>query len=145
MCRFVEFILAMYTSFKTWYTVMIAATTTEAANERFAVPRARKSTRKKLHNIKINFYEANKENINAKRREKYKANSQIKKNTNVTHILNLKKSINKFHSSLEMKIIQCCICHEAWPLSCSTKSAKNPEYICLHCKKDKKVSIKFSK
>ena len=45
-----------------------------------------------------------------------------------------------------MKIVQCNICYEAWPLSTSTKSLKNSEYyVCARCKRDKKALSKFSK
>ena len=36
-----------------------------------------------------------------------------------------------------MKIVQCNICYEAWPLSVSTKSLKESKY-CLSTMQDKK-------
>ena len=48
-------------------------------------------------------------------------------------------------SSLEVKIMQCRVCFEAWTLSLSTKSLELPDYMCSQCKRDKKKPQKFSK
>ena len=49
----------------------------------------------------------------------------------------------KFHNSLTMKIIQCDVCKESWPVKVSTKRDETV-YICLQCKRDKGVPKKFS-
>ena len=77
---------------------------------------------------------ANKAEINSKRRKKCKVQTKAKKDTSnlshnfetksAFHNLDLNKSMQKFHSSLEIKIVHCNICYEAWPLSISPKSLK---------------------
>ena len=45
-----------------------------------------------------------------------------------------------------MKIVQCNICYEAWPLSVSAKGLKDCQYyVCARCKSDKETPGKFSK
>lgn len=56
-----------------------------------------------------------------------------------------KEMVQRFHTWLETKIVQCSVCFEAWPLSASTKSLKVSEYTCVRCKKDRKFANKFSK
>lgn len=56
-----------------------------------------------------------------------------------------KESVQRFHTLLETKIVQCSVCFKAWPLSASTKSLKVSEYTCVRCKKDRKFPNKFSK
>ena len=42
-----------------------------------------------------------------------------------------------------MKLAQCSICFEAWPISASRKNLNNFEYKCTRCKRDKKLPSKF--
>lgn len=52
-----------------------------------------------------------------------------KKNGDKTNDLNKnsKERVQRFHTSLEMNIVQCSVWFEAWPLSASTKSLKASE------------------
>lgn len=52
------------------------------------------------------------------------------------------KSLDKFHKSLKKKIIQCVVCHEAWPLSKVPSDCT--DFTCRRCKMDKKHPKKFS-
>ena len=73
---------------------------------------------------------------NAKENKKHSTQSNVQKgNTeNSSYSSDIKRNIKKFHSSLEMKIVQCNICYEAWPLSTSTKNLKDSEYyVCARC------------
>ena len=50
--------------------------------------------------------------------------------------------MQKFHRTLHLKIFQCRVCKEAWPL---TSNPRNPNsYTCAHCVRDKSVPQKFS-
>ena len=44
-----------------------------------------------------------------------------------------KKNMSNFHKRMQMQILNCCICDEAWPVKCKYKS----KYMCSRCKKVK--------
>ena len=48
--------------------------------------------------------------------------------------------MNLFHKRMQMIILKCGICNEAWHVKCKYKS----KYICARCKKDKCMPRKFS-
>ena len=54
------------------------------------------------------------------------------------------KNMQKFHKSMNMKILQCSICCEAWPVKASVKNSSK-DHTCKRCKVDKKEPKKFSK
>ena len=54
------------------------------------------------------------------------------------------KNMQKFHKSMNMKILQCSICCEAWPVKASVKNSSK-DHTCKRCKVDKKELKKFSK
>ena len=122
--------------------------------------RRRKKYKTEANKTKINAKrrekyktQSNRAEFNAKRREKYKTQAEAKKGTfksypevnevenndkenkkhstqpnvqkgnteSLSYNSDIKQNIKKLHSSLEMKIVQCNICFEAWPLSTSTK------------------------
>ena len=53
-----------------------------------------------------------------------------------------KDNMNRFHKSIQMKIHQCTICHEAWPIKFNPR--KPDIHICSRCSKDKYVPKTFS-
>ena len=54
-------------------------------------------------------------------------------------------NMKKFHKSMEMSIIQCAVCKEAWPLKNETlKTKRETDYTCGRCKRDKIFPKKFS-
>ena len=88
-----------------------------------------------LDKEKLN-YNRKKDDINAARRMKYKADKAKKMSNGQPKVEKLgetQENIIKFHNSLEMTIVQCNVCFEAWPLSNSTKSLKSEEYTCRRC------------
>ena len=54
------------------------------------------------------------------------------------------KNMQKLHKSMNMKILQCSICCEAWPIKASIKNSSK-DHTCKRCKVDKKEPKKFSK
>ncbi|XP_020897308.2 uncharacterized protein LOC110236158 [Exaiptasia diaphana] len=52
------------------------------------------------------------------------------------------KNMQNFHKSMQFNIVQCNICHEAWPLRTKPKSVST--YICTKCARDKETPKKFS-
>lgn len=80
------------------------------------------------------YYEKNKERLKSKKQQSKKEKSY-----------NGKQFVDKkFHKSLEMTLLQCLTCKEAWPLSNSSKHLKVSEYECFRCKKEKMSPKKFS-
>ena len=57
---------------------------------------------------------------------------------------NFKSNVNKFHNSMQYFVIQCSVCHEAWPLTTKPKSCSYDNYICCRCIIDKQIQKKFS-
>ena len=96
-------------------------------------------------------YKIKKDKINFAKRMKYKADKakssnkgeKAKFSNNHPEVFKLGENMRSFHKSLEMTIMQCNVCFEAWPLSNSTKASQS-EYVCRRCKIDKKVPKKFS-
>ena len=81
---------------------------------------------------------------NAKENKKHSTQPNVQKgNTeNSSYNSDIKQNIKECHSSLEIKIVQCNICYEAWPLSTSTKGLKDSEYyVCARCKGNKKPQV----
>ena len=52
-----------------------------------------------------------------------------------------KRNMLNFHKSMDLKIHQCKVCCEAWPLHNQTTDLN---YVCSRCKRDKKIPAKFS-
>ena len=53
------------------------------------------------------------------------------------------ENIRKFHQSMEMKIFQCNVCKEAWPLNKYSHEGTT-DYVCCRCKRDRGIPKKFS-
>ena len=49
--------------------------------------------------------------------------------------------MRKFHKAMELRIYQCTVCHEAWPLK--TKPKEVSTYVCSRCSRDKNNPKKF--
>ena len=82
-------------------------------------------------------------NINTKKR---KRTAKTKMNGFPFPLAAENKSIEEmksFHASIKKKIIQCCICFEAWPNKESL--AEDSDYICTRCTREKGHPKKFSK
>ena len=56
---------------------------------------------------------------------------------------NAKEQMKDFHLSLRKVIIQCDVCHEAWPNTLHSENY-NKTYTCGRCLRDKKEPKKFS-
>ena len=48
------------------------------------------------------------------------------------------ENIRKFHQSMKMKIFQCNVCKEAWPLNKYSHDGTT-DYMCCRCKRDKGI------
>ena len=54
-------------------------------------------------------------------------------------------NMKTFHSSMQMVIIQCTVCKEAWPVGkTKAKSVSEETYMCYRCKRDKTLPRKYS-
>ena len=53
------------------------------------------------------------------------------------------QNMDKFHQSMQLTIIQCVICKEAWPKR-NVIPEGNEDYMCTRCKRDKYTPKKFS-
>ena len=70
---------------------------------------------------------------NAKENKKHSTQPNIQKgNTeNSSYNSDIKQNIKEFHSYLEMKIVQCNICYEAFVLKSLETSTKRLRILCL--------------
>ena len=57
---------------------------------------------------------------------------------------NFRSNVIKFYHSLQYFVIQCSVCHEAWPFTTKQKSCSSDNYICRRCKIDKQIPQKIS-
>ena len=80
----------------------------------------------------------NKENMETAT-DKHSSKKDAKMNANFNFWYS---NISKFHDSMEMRIIQCCCCSEAWPIKIQCQNDET--YICSRCKRDKLYPRKFS-
>ena len=91
----------------------------------------------KLKAKKRERYEQNKDKLKAKRQERYNAK---KNNANVK----AEKMSKKFKKSLDMTIVQCQTCKEAWPLAAKSWKSNVENFECSRCKKEKESPKRFS-
>ena len=90
----------------------------------------RKNNEEKTKDYSKGYYEQNKDKLKAKRQERYNAK---KNNANVK----AEKMSKKFKKSLDMTIVLCQTCKEAWPLGAKSWKSNVENFECSRCKKEK--------